>query len=48
MVRLVQVRVAALTLAMAAPLNLSLAQRHYSARLLHLRDLIAAEEVKFK
>ncbi|KIK98050.1 hypothetical protein PAXRUDRAFT_824323 [Paxillus rubicundulus Ve08.2h10] len=31
-----------------APLNLRLAQRHYSARLLQLRDLIAAEEVKFK
>ncbi|KAG8218869.1 Bromodomain-containing protein [Butyriboletus roseoflavus] len=31
-----------------APLNLTLAQRHYSARLLHLRDLIAAEEAKFK
>ncbi|KAF8558755.1 Bromodomain-containing protein [Imleria badia] len=31
-----------------APLNLSLAQRHYSARLVHLRDLIAAEEVNFK
>ena len=32
----------------SAPLNLTLAQRHYSARLIHLRDLIAAEEVKFK
>ncbi|KAG9317679.1 hypothetical protein JVU11DRAFT_1891 [Chiua virens] len=31
-----------------APLNLSLAQRHYSARLLHLRNLIAAEEHRFK
>ncbi|KAF8845811.1 hypothetical protein BDN67DRAFT_1065075 [Paxillus ammoniavirescens] len=31
-----------------APLNLRLAQRHYTARLLQLRDLIAAEEVKFK
>ncbi|KAI9574452.1 hypothetical protein HD554DRAFT_2047150 [Boletus coccyginus] len=31
-----------------APLNLTLAQRHYSARLIHLRDLIAAEEVRFK
>ncbi|KAN0097236.1 hypothetical protein V8E55_001682 [Tylopilus felleus] len=31
-----------------APVNLTLAQRQYSARLVHLRDLIAAEEVKFK
>ncbi|KAG6378942.1 hypothetical protein JVT61DRAFT_13228 [Boletus reticuloceps] len=31
-----------------APLNLVLAKRHYSARLIHLRDLIAAEEVRFK
>ncbi|KAH7887706.1 hypothetical protein F5I97DRAFT_1828689 [Phlebopus sp. FC_14] len=32
----------------AAPQHLKLAQRHYAARLLELRDLIAAEEVKFK
>ncbi|KAH7909446.1 hypothetical protein BJ138DRAFT_1089454 [Hygrophoropsis aurantiaca] len=31
-----------------APMNVRLAQRHYSARLLELRDLIAAEEAKFK
>ncbi|KAH0840145.1 Bromodomain-containing protein [Lanmaoa asiatica] len=31
-----------------APLNLTLAQRHYAARLLHLRALISAEEAKFK
>ncbi|KAL4075827.1 hypothetical protein J3A83DRAFT_4223148 [Scleroderma citrinum] len=31
-----------------APLNLKLAQRHYLTRLLELRDLIAAEEAKFK
>ena len=37
----------ALTLAPAPP-HLTLAQRHYSARLVQLRDLIAAEEVKFK
>ncbi|KAF9247081.1 hypothetical protein BU15DRAFT_69923 [Melanogaster broomeanus] len=34
--------------ATTAPLNLRLAQHHYSARLLQLRDFIAAEEVKFK
>lgn len=33
---------------LSAPVNLTLAQRQYSARLVHLRDLIAAEEVKFK
>lgn len=31
-----------------APLHLKLAQRHYSARLSELRDLIVAEEAKFK
>ncbi|KAI6151888.1 hypothetical protein BKA82DRAFT_4104505 [Pisolithus tinctorius] len=31
-----------------APLHLKLAQRHYSARLLELRDLIIAEEAKFR
>lgn len=33
---------------MPAPLNLKLAQRHYSNRLLELRDLILAEEIKFR
>lgn len=37
-----------LTLTSIAPLHLRLAQRHYSARLVHLRDLIAAEEARFK
>ena len=31
-----------------ALVNLKLAQKFYSARLVELRDLIAAEEVKFK
>jgi hypothetical protein len=31
-----------------AAVNLKLAQKFYSARLVELRDLIAAEEVKFK
>lgn len=31
-----------------ALVNLKLAQKFYSARLLELRDLIAAEEIKFK
>ncbi|OJA18976.1 hypothetical protein AZE42_00359 [Rhizopogon vesiculosus] len=31
-----------------APANLQLAQKFYTARLMELRDLIAAEEVKFK
>ncbi|KAI6105548.1 hypothetical protein F5141DRAFT_1124424 [Pisolithus sp. B1] len=31
-----------------SPLHLKLAQRHYSARLSELRDLIVAEEAKFK
>lgn len=31
-----------------APANLKLAQKFYGARLVELRDLIAAEEAKFK
>jgi hypothetical protein len=32
----------------AAPANLRLAQRHYQARMLELRELIALEEATFK
>src|ERR1700722_12574463 len=31
-----------------APLNLKLAQRHYQVRMHELRDLLLAEEIKFK
>ena len=31
-----------------APLNLKLAQRHYQARVLELRNLISIEEANFK
>ena len=31
-----------------APMNLQLAQKHYHSRFLELRDLIMAEELKFK
>jgi bromodomain-containing protein 8 len=31
-----------------APMNLQLAQKHYQSRFLELRDLIMAEESKFK
>ncbi|TFK56004.1 hypothetical protein OE88DRAFT_1652567 [Heliocybe sulcata] len=34
--------------AVHAPVHLKLAQRHYQARVFELRDLISAEEVKFK
>ena len=32
----------------SAPMNLQLAQKHYQSRFLELRDLIMAEELKFK
>jgi bromodomain-containing protein 8 len=33
---------------MVAPLNLQLAQKHYRSRYAELRELILAEETKFK
>ncbi|KDQ64541.1 hypothetical protein JAAARDRAFT_28185 [Jaapia argillacea MUCL 33604] len=35
-------------LAVHSPVNLKLAQKHYQVRMLELRDLIAAEEARFK
>ena len=33
---------------LSAPINLQLAQKHYHSRFLELRELIMAEELKFK
>jgi hypothetical protein len=35
-------------LLLLAPSNLKLAQRHYQARMLELKDLLLVEETKFK